>query len=102
VAELEIRKGVGLTLSGHVTLDLDEACGADRTNCPGSYDFASDRSRELRSFGLFVGLGAVGLGAAATGITAILLGGSSEPDDVAVTPWISPQGAGVGVTGATW
>jgi len=50
---------------------LDDNCGPDRTACPASYDFASDRAREQRSFGLFVGLGAggiVSLGVAAIGL----------------------------------
>ena len=50
---------------------LDDNCGADRTACPASYDFMSDRAREERSFGLFVGFGAggiVALGVAAIGL----------------------------------
>ena len=50
---------------------LDDNCGADRTACPASYDFMSDRAREERSFGLFLGFGAggiVALGAAAIGL----------------------------------
>jgi hypothetical protein len=51
--------------------ELDDTCGADRQACPHGYDFDTVRSREVRSFGLFVGLGGAGLvalGAAGLGL----------------------------------
>jgi hypothetical protein len=82
--------------------DLDDQCGDARDACPGSYDFESDRSAEVTSFGLFVGLGIAGVGAAGTGLAGILLGGGEPADQVAVQPWATPHGGGVGVRGATW
>lgn len=54
--------------------ELDDRCGAGRKKCPASYDFSSARSRELRDFGLFVGLGALGVAGVATGAIALGLG----------------------------
>lgn len=59
--------------------ELDARCGPQRSACPPGYDFAGVRSREMTSFGLFVGLGAgglVALGAAGLGLG---LSGSSGP-----------------------
>jgi hypothetical protein len=52
---------------------LDQNCGGSaRNQCPPGYDFSSPRGRELRGFGLFVGLGIAGLAAIGTGATVIL------------------------------
>lgn len=61
--------------------NLDDRCGPERTACPVGYDHEAARSRELASFGLFVGFGAgglVALGAAALGLG--LSGGSNESE----------------------
>ena len=63
--------GQGVFERPFVQVNRDDNCGADRTACPASYDFMSDRAREERSFGLFLGFGAggiVALGAAAIGL----------------------------------
>ncbi len=76
--------------------ELDDRCGDERLTCPQDYDFESDRAREERDFGLFVGLGlagAVGIGAALIGIVTA----SSEPEPpaaLAVTPWLGSEVVG--------
>lgn len=89
--------------------DLDAACGGEaRLACPASLDFEGLRGREERSFGLFVGLGAVGLaGAAASAIgLGVALGSSSDGDgspsapSVSLSPLPLPGGAGALVGGA--
>lgn len=60
---------------------LDDACGADRKECPRGYDFAADRAREKRGMGLFLGFGAGGLaalGASVLGFT--ILAGPAASD----------------------
>jgi hypothetical protein len=50
---------------------LDDKCGASRQSCQPGFDFGPLRSREVRGYGLFVGLGAGGilaLGAAGLGL----------------------------------
>jgi len=69
--------------------DLDEACGADRTGCPegNRSDLESTRSREVTSFGAYVGLGAggiVALGVAGLGL-ALALSGDGSSTDTAIT-----------------
>lgn len=79
--------------------ELDATCGDERLACPRDYDFAPVRAREERSFGLFVGLGVAGIGALGAGIAGVALGldGGDGPEGVAVTPWASPEGAGLAV-----
>lgn len=74
------------------TLDTD--CGGELRNaCNPSDPFADTYAREVRSYGLFVGLGAGGLIAAGIGATGIVLGLTSGPSDVAVLPWADRNGA---------
>jgi hypothetical protein len=83
--------------------ELDTQCGEGREACPSEYDFEGDRSRELRSFGLFVGFGIGGL--IATGVGAVGLGlglSSNEPSaspPVAVVPWVSGESGGIAIGG---
>jgi hypothetical protein len=80
--------------------ELDDACGAERKSCPGTYDFESARTNELRSYGLFVGMGVAGIGATTAGVVGLVLGlTETNAKDVAISPWVSPAGAGVGVAG---
>jgi hypothetical protein len=84
--------------------ELDDACNEERTGCPADYASDDAHAHEVRSFGLFVGLGVAGVAATAIAGTAILLEvtGGSANDDVAIAPWASPDGAGVVVGGTTW
>jgi serine/threonine-protein kinase len=61
--------------------ELDEKCGDRRAACPNDYDFEGARDREVRDFGLFLGLGVAGLG----GITAGVIGLVVPPSDTAST-----------------
>ena len=62
---------VDSTAAGHT---LNQQCGGSKRDaCPPGYDFSSPRARELRGFGLFVGLGTAGLAAIGTGATVIVL-----------------------------
>lgn len=85
--------------------ELDDQCGEERLACPSDYDFASAHSDELTGFGVFVGLGAAGIAATATGVVAVIAGlsggGEAEPA-VAVVPWAVPGGGGVVVGGKLW
>lgn len=104
--------GAGLVSLGVATIflvdsrsaasELDIACTEERQACPVGFDFEDPRGRELRGFGLFVGLGVVGLGATTAGVLGLLMAGSSEEDDLALAPWVGPTGAGVTMRGATW
>ena len=79
--------------------ELDDRCGGERLACPADYDFLSDRSREERDFGLFVGFGAaglLGLGAALVGIVTAPEGPSDGRAQL--SPWLGPQGAGGSLT----
>lgn len=99
VAMLGVSTAFGIdTVS--VVDELDTNCGADRTNCPGDYEFEGPRSNELRSFGLFVGFGIAGIGATAAGVIGLVAGvtgGSSS--DVAIVPIVTPDFAGLTVGG---
>jgi hypothetical protein len=77
--------------------DLDAGCGPERLACAPGYDFESDRSRELRSFGLFVGLGAGGIIALGVGVAGIAMGLTSSEQATSFVPWIDPDGAGLRV-----
>lgn len=80
--------------------ELDDTCGIDRQGCPSDYDFHAARAREIRSFGMFVGFGLAGIGATTVGGVGLGLGLKSKPKkDVAFTPWFSPTGAGLGISG---
>jgi hypothetical protein len=80
--------------------ELDDTCGGERRNAcrPGS-PYAETYDREVRGFGVFVGLGAGGLIAAGAGATGLALWGASQPSPVAVLPWVDPSGAGAVVAG---
>lgn len=82
--------------------ELDAQCTDLRKDCPPDYDFDAARGRELRGFGLFVGLGIAGLAATTVGALGFVLSGNSDEKSVALTPWASPDGAGVTVRGAAW
>jgi len=80
--------------------ELDESCGGEARNaCRPGDPFADTYAREVRSYGLFVGLGAGGLVAAGIGATGIVLGLASGPSDVALLPWADPHGAGAAFVG---
>ena len=93
---------VGFLIDQRMASDaLDEHCGgAARDRCTPVYDFKSDRDREKRDFGLFVGFGIGGLGLAAASLAGILTARPSGPRApsrlAAVTPWL-----GHGVIGAS-
>ncbi|MBL9021198.1 MAG: hypothetical protein JNL21_03315 [Myxococcales bacterium] len=81
--------------------ELDDSCGGERRNAcrPGS-PYAETYDREVRGFGVFVGLGAGGLIAVGASVTGLALWGaerSSSP--VAVLPWADPNGAGAAFVG---
>ena len=85
--------------------ELDDECGPDRRACPSQgYDFKGARAHELRSFGVYVGVGAAGVIATAIGAVGLGIGLSSgdAKAPVAFTPWASPEGGGVAITGALW
>jgi hypothetical protein len=83
--------------------DLDDVCGEERDGCPRTYDFESPRGRELRGFGLFVGLGVAGLAATTVGAIGILTsGGDAKESRATIIPWASPDGAGVVVRGTSF
>ena len=79
---------------------LDDSCGGERRNAcrPGS-PFAETYDREVRGFGLFVGLGAGGLVAAGVGVVGLAVGLTADPRPVAVIPWVDQERAGVSVFG---
>jgi hypothetical protein len=77
--------------------ELDDRCGSNRQACPPEYDFQSDRAREERDFGLFVGFGAAGvvcIGAAIIGMATAPSGTDSPSASVQATPWIGLEAAG--------
>lgn len=77
--------------------ELDNRCGGeDRLACEPGYDFESDRAREARSFGLFVGLGAGGLVALAAAIVGIVTAPDNQVGQQAwqASPWATPNSAG--------
>jgi hypothetical protein len=79
---------------------LDARCGAGRQSCPAAdYDFGSDYRRERRDFGLFVGLGAVGVVALGVGVVGIAVGASSDASSSGASARITLGPAGVGVEG---
>jgi hypothetical protein len=80
--------------------ELDDTCGGERRNAcrPGS-PYAETYDREVRGFGVFVGLGAGGLIAAGAGATGLALWGAARPSPVAVLPWVDPSGAGAVIGG---
>ena len=81
---------------GSAARALDEQCGgAARNRCPSGYDFAADRMREERDFGLFVGFGALGVVGVGVGIVGIALGASGRLGAARVVPIVSDRVAGV-------
>lgn len=79
---------------------LDDTCGGEARNaCRPGTPFLKTYDREVRGFGLFVGLGAGGLAAAGVGATGLALGLAAPTSDVAVLPWATPYGAGVTLGG---
>jgi hypothetical protein len=80
--------------------ELDDSCGGEPRNaCRPGDPFADTYAREVRSYGLFVGLGAGGLIAAGVGAAGVVLGLTSESSPVAVLPWADPNGAGAALVG---
>jgi hypothetical protein len=74
---------------------LDARCGGSaRDRCPRGFDFESPRARELRGFGLFVGLGAAGLAAMGTGAT-VLVWRRVGKTGTQTSLWLSPSSASV-------
>jgi hypothetical protein len=82
---------------------LDGSCGGElRNECePGEplKEAKETHAREVRSYGLFVGLGAGGLIAAGVGAAGVVLGLTSDASPVAVLPWADPNGAGAALVG---
>lgn len=100
VAMMGVSIGFGVDLLS-VGGELDDECGEERLGCPSDYDFEDARSRELRSFGLFVGFGAAGILAAGVGAVGLGLGLSekSESANVSVVPWGGFDGGGLAIRG---
>lgn len=92
--------GIVATNAGN---DLDEECGPERRQCPPRYDFDSTRSRELTSFGFFVGLGAAGIGLVGAATVGIVASVVSDPEGAAlpieIMPMVTATGGGVGIAG---
>ncbi len=99
--------GVGIALTGAAVAfavdqtaaadELDEQCGDERLACPADYDFAADRDREERDFGLFVGLGLGGLAGMGAALVAIVTAPSPAETvggRLQVVPWLSGEVAG--------
>jgi hypothetical protein len=76
--------------------ELDDRCGEGRAACPAGYDFEGARATELRSFGLFVGLGAGGL--VALGAAGLGLGLASRSGATTTSLSVSPTSVGVTTT----
>jgi hypothetical protein len=75
--------------------ELDRVCrGEERERCPERYDFMGTYDRELRGFGLFVGLGAAGVAAVGAGAIGLALGLNPPDAPVAFVPWGLPGGGG--------
>jgi hypothetical protein len=75
--------------------ELDLECGTpDRNACDLGYDFEPARGREVRGFGLFVGLGAAGVAAVGAGAIGLALGLNPPDAPVAFVPWGLPGGGG--------
>jgi hypothetical protein len=104
--------GLGLTgASVFFLVDDLSAIDALRSNCrsvrggtycnPG-YDHAADNARKNRDFGLFVGLGAVGVAAMSVAIVGIVQSGSSKKgtSSALAVPWVAPGSAGVSLAGS--
>jgi hypothetical protein len=81
--------------------ELNDQCGSERGSCPAGFDFEAERDRELRSFGLFAGLGAasiVALGVATVGL--VISSGEtageadSEAAELQLLPLAGPNTAG--------
>ena len=71
--------------------ELDARCGATRKACPLDYEFGPVRSRELRDFGLFVGLGVGGvLAITAGGLGLGLSSPSAAPAQTGMSLQIGP------------
>lgn len=86
-----------------VASEIDDRCGGEARNlCPADYDFEAAHAREKRDFGLFIGLGAVGVAGVAVAIAGIAMGSGDSDDESAlvVTPILGGDVAGVGVSGS--
>jgi hypothetical protein len=109
-----IAGGAGLALAGvsaYFVYDnlaaidaLDENCDVsyNGTYCASGYDYRADNARKNRDFGLALGLGGAGfvaLGVAVYGIATAPRSKPSEPQSVAVTPWVAPGTAGASISG---
>jgi len=80
--------------------ELDDTCGGERRNaCRPGAPVAETYDREVRGFGLFVGLGASGLVAAGVGVAGLVVGLTADPIPVAVLPWADPGSVGASVVG---
>jgi len=109
-----IAGGAGLALVGvsayfvHDTLaaidTLHENCDVsyNGTYCAPGYDYQADNARKNFDLGLAMGLGGAGvlaLGAAVYGIATAPRSRPTEPQGVAVTPWVAPGAAGALILG---
>jgi hypothetical protein len=80
---------------------LDTTCGASRV-CPPGYDWAPVYDRETRSFGLFVGLGAAGIGAVGASIVGIVMGAKARPAERPAAWTLAPATLPGHATGALY
>lgn len=61
-----------------VSDELYDRCGERRAACPSDFDFEGAREREVRDFGLFLGLGIGSLAAISTGVIGLALPASDD------------------------
>ena len=78
--------------------EIDDRCGGtERALCPLGYDFDAAHAREKRDFGLFVGLGAVGLAGLGVAAAGIVMTATSGDDGASVV--LAPHPNGLTVRG---
>jgi hypothetical protein len=75
--------GIGFGIDQQIVAsELDDRCGSGRVACPSGYDFEAAREREVRDFGLFLGLGLGGIAAVTTGVVGLALPSDVETNAV--------------------
>ncbi len=97
-----VGSGAGLGVQLSAAGELDDQCGEDRTSCPRSYDFSSDRSNEQIGNGLFIGLGIAGILGVGAGIVGIATAPASASKTASwrLTPWVGAEAGGWIVSGS--
>jgi hypothetical protein len=86
----------GLALSQGAASTLEERCGAARNLCPPRYDADADHGQEVAGFAVFVGFGALGLGALATAVIGLALP-RDEASSLRTGAWAASSGFGLHV-----